>query len=1468
MNRNLPFALSAIGLISLAVYQPALAQQAEPSLTIEISSGEPGPATPPDGVFTFQDAPVAIFDSFGNAVLDANGNPLFVRFPEGGNSDRRIAFFSQANGGIFGTGINSIGPSAAEAEAAARLEIQTIVNLGFTFLGLGAAPAPDPLQVPGTPGVAGSALPTVEFNNLDSAVVLNSFADPSAVLAQQLNVVAGQTVENAAGATLAASSNTLSADATVINQLASQSIATGEDSLAVAVLDTTIDNTTSTALIDTAVVGVRIDNEGALTGATSVTVNANSAVATARANDSTSALVATGANSGVAGNDAASPDNDSAYPAPGPLVIEGDLIATGVQQLDQLSNVRAEVDNVAVGLTEADVTAPASVIITGGVAVSDNRLAAVADGNRLALQLNDALSGGDVDSTVYGLQTVSDTSITANAGANDGNRVGAVVDLIENTAVTVSSNQVQAAATGTRATATVAAAPDQSDDSLLVDVEQFVRAQAEDTSITASATNNQIGRISRRGEGVTTTVSGNTLTAVGIGNDQATTAALGQGSIEGDTEIEGDQVLLLDGANLSITGEVLGGVVGTQLTGRDLDPVTTISGNTVIGQAIGNNASQATGAFAGTLDDDLDLDLEQTAIGSAAETLLVQGRVEDLLLGAAADQLRAPQLTISDNAVASLSTVNSSSQTVGAISGSSTDDGERDIDSDQQTDSVAVGAEVTDLLIGATADLIRESNDSSTATISVSGNSVNAQAELNRATQTLVGVSGLLGGEIEPEIDQDANADAGGLSSVDAALVSAGLGVFDNAGEINVEDGSFNLGVSNNTLSAQANANVSQVAVGALAITLDDDGEIAANIDQAATDTAVTASAIDLGLGLTEGETVLGTDTNDVGINATGNTLQTLARQNSATVVQGVISGDLATNDVDTIIAQEVNNGSTTASNSGVFVGVTPAAGFDDLALGSATESTVVTVTGNTLRADAASSIATITGSGVSGLLGNGDVSLEITQDNAGNAVTATTSLVVLGAGLQNNQPVGAGEGGITTTVADNSVVTVASGNNASTSVGGFSGVAEDGSNIELLTQQTLNGQITASAGLIDAGITDADLGTGDGAATLTVSSNTVLTAANGNDSRTDFGDVAASITSEQRHRATQTVNADASLSADAGNLRIGAVGIGSLGTTSPVAVTVDANQVRTSVVANSSTSGGALSGTLAGDDPSFSFTDTQTLNGSDVGSSATSGSDLAPIVIGAQAEELGANGSVSVANNGVTSAVAGNRVLNNLDSAAFASVSGSGGLAFSATQTLNGNPAATADLLSAVENTSVGVLGGDTALPAVSVAGNRLVADTVGNQASRVLNNLSGNFNADTIAVSLNDVQTVDTATLVASVSDSFIGGSFTSDVLVPTAVTVNGNQVVAQAIANSSNQLVSLNGASVQGGQLTSLNAAQNLINSNVTATISNVNVGLVNAGVNPGAASFTGAAVTAGNSLTATAIGNQASLVRNGR
>ena len=52
-------------------------------------------------------------------------------------------------------------------------------------------------------------------------------------------------------------------------------------------------------------------------------------------------------------------------------------------------------------------------------------------------------------------------------------------------------------------------------------------------------------------------------------------------------------------------------------------------------------------------------------------------------------------------------------------------------------------------------------------------------------------------------------------------------------------------------------------------------------------------------------------------------------------------------------------------------------------------------------------------------------------------------------------------------------------------------------------------------------------------------------------------------------------------------------------------------------------------------------------------------------------------NGSVSVANNAVTSAVAGNRVLNNVQGAAFSSATGT--LDYSATQTLNGNAAAAA---------------------------------------------------------------------------------------------------------------------------------------------------------------------------------------------
>ena len=117
--------------------------------------------------------------------------------------------------------------------------------------------------------------------------------------------------------------------------------------------------------------------------------------------------------------------------------------------------------------------------------------------------------------------------------------------------------------------------------------------------------------------------------------------------------------------------------------------------------------------------------------------------------------------------------------------------------------------------------------------------------------------------------------------------------------------------------------------------------------------------------------------------------------------------------------------------------------------------------------------------------------------------------------------------------------------------------------------------------------------------------------------------------------------------------------------------------------------------------------------------------------------------------------------------------------------------------------------------------------------------------------------------------------GSGQRSQATAATVNTVNGRKIglsliampIRQAIANSSNQQVRLNGVSTTGGQLTSLNAGQSLLNTSVTASISSVTLGLNTAGLaTPG--SFTGAAVSSGNSLSASAIGNQSSLVRSGR
>ncbi|ROH93285.1 S-layer family protein [Stagnimonas aquatica] len=1475
MNTKLPFALSALGLISLAIHQPAAAQDAGPSLNIEITAAGGG-ILPPQNAVTVDGTPLKVLDgdSPETKYLVFKDEPAYISF----KFQIEIPGIGTQTGGFS---VEALDRADAEAKFATKYaELLTAINNktpGTTVTGLLETRVPDgQLSVTtdkyfavGEQSVAGPSRLNASASGLANSVILTSFADPSQIQSRVQSAQVGADVENAADAALATSGNTVAANATVISQLAAQSIATGESSLAVASLATTTDQTTSTATVEQSEIGVRISNDGTLSGATSVTVDSNALTAAARGNDSTSRLVASGANSGVGGNDAAGAAQGNTYPAPGALTILGDLQATGVQRLDQQSNVSASITSSTLGLTDA---AGAGTVdsISGGISVSGGSATAVADGNRLALELTDALSGSDVDSTAYGLQTVNDTGITAAASAT----VGVDVTTVTGSALVVSDNRTQSSATGNRATASVSARPDGASDSLVADVEQFVRAETRDVNIESTAADNRIGLSGvTTATGVSSNVADNLLTAIATGNDQSTAADLGAGVQAGAAAIGGNQTLGVVAGDLTLSATVSNSRIGTVAT-TDALSQTTVSGNTAIGQVLGNNGQQQVAAFAGSREAALNVSQDQQAIGSATQLLTFAADVNGLGIGASATTLAAPQLTVSGNRAAGLITVNRNSQSLGAQSGGSNASGSTAVTATQTADSISAGARLTDLRLGVIDAGTTLSADPARAAaeITVSGNTVDAQTELNRSVQTLDSASGNFEGTVVLGATQNANTAAGGVSDVVAGLTRAGVGLYGATEAIDIVDGRLNLTVSDNSLASQAQANQAQAQFGAVSGVVNlasPTDRLGVSLTQTADNVDTRAQNLDTGLGLVESNptaALFGSNTDNVSLNVNGNTLQALSRRNNAGVVLGAVSGQLSQGTVGSEVSQTSGAGASLAQNSGVYVGVTAAPTAADLGLGNARASTGLAVTGNSLRADAADNLSTIVGGGVNGTIGgSARIGATVSQSSTGATVDANNNLVSLGANLLNGGTVGNGTGSTSISVADNSLVAVAAANNSTASLGGVSGSIAAGGTAGIDTTQTLDSLVTATSADINAGITDANIGNvaGAGATSLSVSANGITTVASGNDSRVvDLGESAANIEGTLGATTTQTLNSSASLAASNGGLRIGAVGIGELGTEGVAALSVDSNVATTSATGNNSEVTGAVSGTLTGQ---VALSATQVINGSTGGISAVSGTT--DNTIGVQAATLGANTSASVAGNTVRSAVAGNRVLNNLDGAAFSSATGA--IALSATQSLTGNAAATSgDLYSAVSNTTVGVIGGDgSVLPAASVSGNRLQATTVANDSSRLLNNLSGNFNAATTAVTASDSQTTDSAVLVAQVADSSIGSRLFSDSAVPTALAVNGNSVVAQAIANSSNQQIQLNGVSTTGGPLTSLNAAQSLLNTTVTATISSVTVGFSTAGLStPG--SYTGGAVTSGNSLNASAIGNQSSLVRSGR
>ncbi len=1463
MNTKLPFALSALGLMSLAIHQPALAQSEGPSVTLELQVGA---AQPPVGVATVNGQPLKVKDRFLVAPTGPFSGLVEFTARSSDGSLTTMGFNVQSdNAEKFQAGLTQGYANTVEALRAKDPGIQI---LGFLearneITGVG---VPVPLTR-GLPGAAGGV--AAAANNGANLVVAQGFADPSQIVADIQSVQVGAVTEGLSNASLAVPGNTVAAASTVNSQVAAQTLASGEDNLAVAVLGTTVDQTTSTAAVENSTVGVRVNGPALLTGAdTGLTVNDNALTATARANDGNGALNASGAEAGVIGNSAGVGDADHTYPASGSLALTGDLLATGVQQLDQQSDVNARIGTSVIGVT-GGASAVTVNAIGGGIAVNGNEASARADGNRLALSLAEDLSGADVDSTLYGLQTVNDTDVGAIASNLT---VGQNLTDFNSSSLAVDDNRVQAVATANRATAALAARPDGSNDSVYADVEQFVRSQSQAVTINADVAGSLIGRSGSSANAATSHIADNRLAAVAIGNEQATTADLGAGVQAGSVRLEGNQTLLVGNQDLSIDADLDNSLIGTR-AGQEFDSRTTINGNSAIGQVVGNNASQASGAFAGVREATLSANLSQRATASVDNSLRLSSDINNLHIGADA-ALRGPSLTVDQNQVASLATLNRATQALGTQSGSNSTAGTVAVVATQVADGVETDATVTDLRIGIPGSgPILASGVRLAADLTITGNQVDAQAELNRAQQTLDGISGSVAGPVTFDTTQTANGAGGGLSGVDAILDGTGIGIYGSSGPIAIDNGRFDLVVSGNRLGSQAQANLAQASLGAISGTVNlasVTDRLSAGTNQTAADTTVRAQNFDTGLGIAEAApatTLFDAATNTVSITVVDNALQALARQNNAGIATGAVSGDVRSGDLRSQVQQRVSGtGITRAENSGVFVGVTPAVGANDLNLGAAAQRTALTITGNSVRADAADNLATVSGGGGSGSVGaNARVGALIEQNSSGSLIEALNTQVNLGAAEQNDRDLGDTAGSETYTVADNTVATVAAGNVGNASLGGVSGNIDAGGNTGVTTMQTLVSQVTATTTDVRAGITDASLGNAgaSGEAALTVAGNGVITAASGNDSRVNLGSSAARIDGTLGAATTQSVDAGASLAASASGLRIGATDIGTLGSAGAVAVSVDGNAVRTSATANTSSVNAALSGALSG---VVAIEAAQTLNGSAAGISAVTGSLVNPNRIGVQADSIGPNATVSVDGNLVNSAVAGNRVLNNLDGAAFSSATGS--LTLAATQTVNGVNAVNGDLRAEVTATNVGVISaGGTLLPSAAITGNQLVADTVGNQSNRVLDDLSGNFNPATVAVTMNDGQTVSGAILIASVNTSFIGGDLLSNASVPTKLAVNGNAVLAQSIANSASQTVSLNGVNAAGGQLTSLNAGQSLINSTVRAEVANVSIGLSTASAT-GPGTFTGTAVTSGNSINATAIGNQSSLIRNGR
>ncbi len=1479
MNTKLPFRLSSIGLLSLAICQMAQAQ----STTYTVGG---------TGTTTSQ------------SVIDENGKP----FLSGGliqAVDPSAVGVSGLNLNIYAGSLQAIlfAPPTFSTPIATSSSVNSLASAISSYLSQNAIPASDIVTLSTAPSFA-FGITSETFDLIDSLtkapVLTSTFAaslttsptvqvantgvatrDPSPVSASNTNSLVGSNLtNNAANTPLVTTASSITAAAIGNNQVLGTILASGEQTASVSLLDSSSNSATSTATVTNAIVGV--STAGALTGTGVVTTSNNSVAATARDNDSSATLI--GAGTGAGTTPSVNISSGIGFPTAGATVtVTGDLVASGYQIVDSGSNVTASTSMTTVGLAQTAGTTT----LNGGITTSGNTISATAGGSRLSLNLTTAVGGGDASAVAYGLQTSQDSNITA---STSGVTIGALTSapaVVTDTPITVTGNSLASAATANTLETTVGADLNIATNSLLVGGDQFLQANTAAVTVSSDVSSSTVGvqQGSGSGSGNTVTVSGNAVTSTAQGNQQTQSVTMAGGAVNSTIPvvINANQTLLAPGKGLSISatiganGRVNVGVNGSGAGVGTLGALS-VSNNNLSAQATGNNLLQnldgstasSPVAYSGGINSAITLSPTQIT-DNTGNAIAVTSGLSNVDVGAGKLGNFSGPLSITDNSLSSTATVNALEQDAGSFAGTVA----ANLTLSPKQTSTGATATASDAVVNVGLGDSTTANGGTAVAVQVTNNSENAQAGLNSAILNIGTISGNVSGIVGSAPSQTAT---GG--TVMSSVNQTNFGINGDVGNM-APSTSLTWQVDSNTVSAVAQANELTSSTGAVSGSVS--GAIGTTNGLGSTPVQIsTGNDVSATVGTTKANTITFGITNSASslsgatttaIDASSNSVQALARQNSMSDTYGAVTGSLSNGDLGNAITQTSDvTGSTTATTTNVTVGLSgtgPNLGAD------AGTTSAVSINDNQMRADAAANLAAASLAAGSGSISGGKIEYLATQTSDGT-VSANSGNLNLGVtGVNANQ---ADVSPVTLSVNGNQAVTVAAGNSANLATAGFSGPVSGASLYTLEAVQTQDGTaggVSATASGIGIGLyTGGNVGAG-AAFSGTISNNSVVTSATANSAAASTGTLVGSLgTGSELATLVNQTSTNTDLIGSTSNVSIGLGATGNIGGNGAVPVSVSRNAVQTTATANSSNTSEAVQGSVAGIVGAV-VTQSSTLGALTGVSATTTG-----VQIGVGGGTVQNNLSASVSSNTVSAGSAGNDLSDqvSISGAQINGQVGSNGSAFklpAQSQSLSG-PLNNPGVVSELNSVSVGVSGATGSVNAASsdltVSGNQLLSTAVGNSATRSVN-VSGVLNgagATQPLVSLNDNQSISNTPVTAFVDgapggatgNTLVGVSLSGGAVAPLNLVVSGNQVQAQAVGNSSVQQVSLNGASVAALAATSLSATQSLTNSAIMAQVANVTVGITSA-ANLGG----GSGVVSGNSIAATAVGNSTSLKRGG-